>query len=99
MASHPIATSGVTEIKTNQDFLYNFVTIAPDPEGGTQTGGTVTLRAKPVGQKDYEDFTPNSLNIGAPSVITIETPIQELECTVSGFTGTASNVSIGISGK
>ncbi len=73
----------------------NTVTLGKDPEGGTVTGGTATIRAKASGAAEFEDFTPNTIDFSAPERLEIKGAVDEFEITIVGFAGTASKVYLG----
>lgn len=95
----PIATSGVTNIKTS-DYCgindINTVNLGLDPDGGTVTAGTLTVRAKSVAAAEFEDITPNTIDLSAPLHLRICGKVEEYEFTVSGFAGTAASVYISL---
>ena len=91
----PIATSGVTNIKTSEYCGINdinTVNLGLDPDGGTVTGGTVTIRAKSVAAAEFETLSVNTIDLSSPVHLRICGKIEEYEFTVSGFAGTAPSV-------
>lgn len=93
--AYPIATSGTTELPARSRAYINTVTLAPNPTG-TVTGGTLTVRCKADGAAEFEDITPNTIDFSAPLRLEIQGKVGVFEFTVSGFTGTATELYIGL---
>lgn len=95
----PIATSGITEVRTSLtcgiDHI-NTVNLGADPDGGTVTAGTLTVRAKSVSGAEFEAITPNTIDLAAPIHLQLCGKIEEYEFTVTGFAGTATKVYIAL---
>lgn len=69
---------------------------------GTLTAGTLTVNARVPNStvfetpKDSDGNTLNTIDLAAPETLNLYGPIEAYEFTISGFTGTATEIFIGL---
>ncbi|MCP4090269.1 MAG: hypothetical protein GY746_10805 [Gammaproteobacteria bacterium] len=87
------ATDEVVEAKSRA--YINTVTLAPNPTG-TVTGGTLTVQCMADGAADFEDISPNTIDLASPQRLEIQGKVGKYSFSVSGFAGTATELYIGL---
>ncbi len=92
-----ISTTAMEQVIANPwtSSYYNVVALAA-PSSGEVTGGTLTVECLAPKAAQYESPTVNTIDMAAPARIEIQGKIESYRFTVTGFAGTATEVSIAL---
>ncbi len=87
--------SGV-EVKNDETYSMNTVTLGSFDQLGTITAGTLTIECRAPVSSAFETPSVSTIDFANPERVSIEGEIARYRFTITGFAGTAESVPIGI---
>ncbi len=91
-----ISSSGTTIKKVQPHYIREFW--YRNGINGDATAGTITILVKGPGSDNFETPSSSTIDIAAPQRLEVTGTIIEVEFTVSGFTGSASELELSTTG-